>query len=71
MNHKQKLLEIYNCCFLADQYNNDIPEKYQYWIEIIAQNSVKQKGVFTVLVTLLTHKTLFPEQDVRVLYEIT
>jgi DNA (cytosine-5)-methyltransferase 1 len=65
MNHKQKLLEIYNCCFLADQYNNDIPEKYQYWIEIIAQNSVKQKGVFTVLVTLLTHKTLFPEQDIR------
>ncbi len=34
-------------------------------IDIIASNCFKQKGVYTVTVTLLFYKDLYPEQDVR------
>lgn len=35
------------------------------WVECIAQNATKQKGVYTVLITLLVHKIYDPEQDIR------
>jgi cytosine-specific methyltransferase len=34
-------------------------------INIIVENSSTQKGVYTVLITLLVHKILYPKQDVR------
>lgn len=34
-------------------------------LEIIGKNIEKQKGVFTVLLTLSIHKTLHPNQDIR------
>ncbi|MCU0326363.1 MAG: hypothetical protein MUF45_14080 [Spirosomaceae bacterium] len=64
MNHKQKLLEIYKCSFSVDDIRN-IPQKYLDFIDIIGINITKQKGVFTVLVTLITHKLIDAKQDIR------
>ncbi len=64
MNHREKLRNLYN---LSSSINdiNDIPQEYQNYITIIADNVYNQKAVYTVLVTLLVHKTLFPKQDIR------
>jgi DNA (cytosine-5)-methyltransferase 1 len=64
MNHKQKLLEIYHSYFLVEK-NTSIPEKQQHFLNVIGENIRTQKGVFTVLVTLITHKILHAEQDIR------
>ncbi len=72
MNHQEKLLEIYkfvskDLCkskkFITE--SRKIPKHILEKINLIGANSSKQKGVYTVLVTLLTHKSLFPQQDVR------
>jgi len=64
MNHKQKLKSIYN---LSSSINDikDIPSEYRNYILKIGEEAYKQKGVYTVIVTLLIHKSLFPEQDIR------
>jgi DNA (cytosine-5)-methyltransferase 1 len=64
MNHKQKLLEIYNSSFSVENVE-DIDVKYLRFLNIIGENISTQKGVFTVLVTLMVHKILFPSQDIR------
>jgi DNA (cytosine-5)-methyltransferase 1 len=64
MNHKQKLLEIYNSSFSVDNIK-DIEDKYLNYVNTIGGNITTQKGVFTVLVTLIVHKILFPNQDIR------
>jgi DNA (cytosine-5)-methyltransferase 1 len=64
MNHKKKLLETYENSFTV----NDIINVHADTLENIKTIGAKistQKGVFTVLTTLVTHKTLFPTQDVR------
>ncbi|MGF1587641.1 MAG: DNA cytosine methyltransferase [Pleurocapsa sp.] len=65
MNHKEKLLEIYNKSLEVENLKDAIPEKIFTYIQTIAQNCSKQKGVYTVLITLLIHKILEPTQDVR------
>lgn len=65
MNHKQKLIEIYNESLDLEKLNKQLPINISKYIEIIAQNCSKQKGVYTVLITLLIHKILNPEQDIR------
>lgn len=63
-NHRQKLLETYKHSFTVDNVkgiNRDIHE----YIEVIGEKITTQKGVFTVLVTLITHKIIEPKQDVR------
>ena len=67
MNHRDKLIEIYeliskNSAILKTP---KIPQEILEKIDLIAENCSKQKGVYTVLVTLLIHKTLHPQQDVR------
>lgn len=64
MNHQQKLKSIYNLSFLISDIK-DIPTEYVKYLSIIADQVYQQKGVYTVLVTLLVHKSLFPEQDIR------
>lgn len=64
MNHKQKLKNIYSLSFSISDIKN-VPQKYLEYILTIGEQAYKQKGVYTVLVTLLTHKSLFPEQDIR------
>ncbi len=72
MNHQEKLLEIYR--FISNGSHKSmkiiaemqkLPQNILDNINLIGLNCFKQKGVYTVLVTLLTHKFLFPEQDVR------
>ena len=65
MNHKEKLSELYNkaCSLKPDKLklNNELKN----YINTISANSLSQKGVYTVLITLAVHKLLFPEQDIR------
>jgi len=63
MNHKEKLKNIYSLSLLIDDIQN-IPEQQIEYIQAISDNSYNQKGVYTVIITLLTHKTLYPEQDI-------
>lgn len=65
MNHKEKLLELYNkaCSIKLDSF--ELEENLQNYIKTIALNSITQKGVYTVLITLAIHKLLFPKQDIR------
>ncbi|MDB9312060.1 DNA cytosine methyltransferase [Spirulina sp. CS-785/01] len=65
MNHKEKLLQIYKNSQSIDNLSSQIPDQYINYLEIIANNCFKKKGVYTVLVTLLVHKTLYPDQDIR------
>ena len=64
MNHQEKLRSLYNLSSSIDDIS-DIPQQYQDYITTITENVYNQKAVYTVLVTLLVHKTLFPEQDIR------
>lgn len=72
MNHQEKILEIYR--FISNEFYKSmnvvaeiqkLPQNVLNNINLIGLNCFKRKGVYTVLVTLLTHKSLFPEQDVR------
>jgi DNA (cytosine-5)-methyltransferase 1 len=64
MTHKDKLKEIYTLSSSLLDIKN-IDTKTQDYIKSIGKNIKSQKGVFTVLITLLTHKIIDPEQDVR------
>lgn len=63
MSHKEKLLEIYRLSSIIK--NIKLEENVINNISTIGNKITSQKGVFTVLVTLLTHKILYPEQDIR------
>jgi DNA (cytosine-5)-methyltransferase 1 len=62
MNHKQKLLEIYK---QSSNIKNTLSNQLFIYIQTIAQNCTNQKGVYTVLITLLIHKIIEPTQDIR------
>ena len=64
MSHEEKLFETYKNSFIVDDIN-DIDNNIIVNIKTIGTNINTQKGVFTVLITLLTHKSLFPKQDIR------
>jgi DNA (cytosine-5)-methyltransferase 1 len=71
MNHQDKLLEIYQLIINPIELPQfmvkiqKLPSEVLEKINLIATNCSKQKGVYTVLVTLLIHKILQPEQDIR------
>lgn len=63
MNHSQVLKNSYNLALnLIDTTLTDTQISY---IQAIAENVASQKGVYTVLITLLTHKIIDPNQDIR------
>lgn len=64
MNHREKLLELYQSSNNSHSHNS-LPDKTREDIKTIADNCFKQKGVFTVIITLAIHKILHPEQDIR------
>lgn len=64
MNHKDKLLEIYNLSSIVTDIKN-VNNETKDFIKSIGAKINTQKGVFTVLVTLITHKIINPKQDVR------
>ncbi len=68
MNHKEKLLQIYhNTDNIHDiqASQRQLSKACVQFIKNIAVNATKQKGVYTVLITLLVHKILYPNQDIR------
>ncbi len=64
MNHKEKLLEVFNRSYLLSDIKN-VNKETKDFIQSIGAKINTQKGVFTVLVTLLTHKIIAPKQDIR------
>ena len=64
MSHKDKLLEIYKVSYSLNDIK-DVNEKTKEFIKTIGDKINTQKGVFTVLVTLITHKIIEPIQDIR------
>ncbi|NRT13595.1 restriction endonuclease, SacI family [Flavobacterium sp. 14A] len=64
MNHTDKLLEIYKLSYSLNDIKNVNKETIDF-IKSIGEKINTQKGVFTVLITLITHKIMNPEQDVR------
>lgn len=62
-NHKQLLEEIFNKALIYNAFS--LPEQTKNNLHLIAKNSKNQKGVFTVLTTLLIHKIYNPKQDIR------
>ena len=64
MNHREKLLELYQNSNNSYSYNS-LPNKAREDIKTIADKCFKQKGVFTVIITLAIHKILHPNQDIR------
>lgn len=65
MNYSRLLEDIYIEAIDNKQYANKLNEKVLKNIEVIAQKSFSQKGVFTVFVTLCIYKIVHPEQDIR------
>lgn len=64
MNHREQLLEIYEHSSIVNDIS-DISEEIKVCVNTIGEKLSSQKGVFTVLVTLVTHKILTPKQDIR------
>ena len=72
MNHRDKLIQIHRLVSKNTKHlnqsiakNQKIPQEILDKINLIATNCFKQKGVYTVLITLLIHKSLNPQQDIR------
>lgn len=66
MNHREKLLELYQSNKVLHSHSHRfLPKDIKENIKVIAESCFKQKGVFTVIVTLAIHKILYPEQDIR------
>lgn len=64
-DYKQRLIDVY---FQAKSLNLEeiiISQKLNNYLKIIADNCLKNKGVYTVLITLLIYKVLHPNQDIR------
>lgn len=64
MNHKEKLLAIYKLSYSVTDIK-DVDTATKQFIKSIGEKINTQKGVFTVLITLITHKIIDPTQDVR------
>ena len=64
MNHKEKLLEIYENSFTVNNVKS-VNSVIREYIDDIGAKINSQTGVYTVLITLVTHKILFPKQDIR------
>jgi len=64
MNHKEKLLEVYKKSFNVSDIQNISP-KTMVFLKNITENIDRNKGVYTVLITLMIHKLLYPKQDIR------
>ena len=65
MNHQEKLLSIYQSISCLDITKITLPPKHQEYIVEISKKCFSRKAVYTVVVTLLVHKILYPSQDIR------
>jgi len=62
----QFLENIYNLAISKlELYETELTETQRLWLKIIVEKEESFKGVFTVLITSLVYKCLYPNQDVR------
>ena len=62
-NHKQILEKVFKQALTYNDSKFLLSEKIKINIGVIAKNAFKHKGVFTVLTTLIVHKTNFMEAE--------
>lgn len=67
MNHSELLLELFKEAEKLKKY--ELSDETISYLETITHNLDKNKGVYTVLVTLMVHKLLYPKQDIRFFQE--
>jgi len=65
MEYSKTLENIYQEAIQNQNYSKKLSQDELKWIDVISKKSFKQKGVFTVLVTLLIYKIENPKQDIR------
>lgn len=65
MNYKELLISIYQEVAEGKLYKSKIDNDTLTNIKIIAEKCFSQKGVYTVLITLIIYKILHPQQDIR------
>lgn len=65
MNHKEKLIQVYQSTSGVQINQIQLPEEIQKYVAEIANKCFFRRGVTTVLITLLVHKILHPGQDIR------
>lgn len=58
-------MELYNKAYSLKLDKIKLNENLKKYIQLIAKNSITQKAVYTVLITLAIHKLLYPHQDIR------
>ncbi len=67
-NHNEVLDSVYNRALkaaAANDYTTTIPEEVAEQIKLLVSRSENNKGMVAVLTTLLVHKLVSPEQDIR------
>lgn len=68
MTHQEVLDKVYKLAIeetASEDYNTSLPDNVAVHIETIVGRSEANKGIVTVLVTLLTHKVVDKNQDIR------
>lgn len=65
MNYKELLVSIYQEVVEGKSYLSNLDTDTLTNIKIIAKKCFVQKGVYTVLITLVIYKILHPKQDIR------
>ncbi len=65
MNHKDELIELYHQSDNIDDLVRIVINKDRENSLIIADNCMQQKAVYTVVISLLVHKIIDPNQDIR------
>lgn len=68
MNHREALETVYNEALTETanaDYTTALPEEVATQIELLVSRSEANKGLIAVLTTLLTHKIIDAEQDIR------
>jgi len=66
MSYGILLEKIYDGTTNKQDYTNKLNSNLIDFIDNIAEKSFDQKGVFTVLITLLVYKIINPKQDIRI-----
>lgn len=68
MTHQEVLDKAYNEALkaaAAQDYTTPLPDELSQQIKMLVSHSETNKGMITVLITLLTHKTVDEKQDIR------
>lgn len=68
MTHRELLEGIYQTALIqvgSGKFSINLNDKTKKNVEFVSKHSESRKGIVAVLVTLLAHKELFPDQDIR------